>query len=89
MKQAIAVVSKRFSAGCVASICICDDATSLFHLRTINGDEDSIDVKLYQIEEEVAFCNFTEGFIFDNHQKMEVNGKTFGCKWLCNLTRPK
>ena len=89
MKLAIAIIRDTFSHGSIASIAVCDEKTALFHLRRIDGNTDEIDVRLYQVEEEAKFGDFTDGFI-GNDGIMDIKGSTaVGYKFLCSLTPQK
>lgn len=89
MKLAIAIIRQSFSHGSLASVAVCDENTALFHLRRIDGNVDEINVRLYQIEEEAKFCDFTDGFI-GNDGIIDIKGSsTVGYKFLCALTPQK
>lgn len=88
MKLAIAVINQTFAAGSTARICVCDESTVLFHLRSLNIDCDEKLVNLYEVEEEMLFCNFEDGFISTNYT-IDIPGIGIcGCKLLCGLTQP-
>ena len=87
MKLAIALIRDSFSAGSIASIAICNEDSALMHLRSITGDIDEIDVRLYQVEEETPTCQFSEGFICNDGRLEIKGGKPYGYEYLCNLTK--
>ncbi len=87
MKLAIAIIRSIYKAGSQASISIVTEDQALVRLRTITGDADEMDVRLFEVPDEAQTCNFEDGFI-SNDGTLEVKRlQPVHYKYLCNLTK--